>query len=239
MIGTLYIVATPIGNLRDISIRAVETLEKVAFIVCEDTRMATILLNFIEKGLQRPFVAHPRPHLLKYHEEKEWKIIPKITTILKNGEDVALISDAGTPTISDPGFKLVRECIAGEIKVESIPGASASIVALTVSGLPTDKFLFLGFLPHKPGNRTKLLENAKISLNAVKSTTIIYEAPHRIIKTLKELEKIFGNIQIVICRELTKIHEEVRREKLSESIAYFEQSRPRGEFVILFNLGEQ
>lgn len=236
MTGTLFIIATPIGNLHDITLRAVETIERVAFIACEDTRRATILLNFIERDLKRPFTPHPRPHLIKYHEDQEWKTIPRILTILKNGENVGLVSDAGTPTISDPGFKLVRECILDGIKIESIPGASSAIVALTVSGLPTDKFFFVGFLPHKEGNRMKVLYGIKTSQESLKSTVIIYEAPHRLVRALGELMTIFGDVKIVIARELTKVHEEIRREKISESIKYFQKTRPRGEFVLLFNL---
>ena len=157
-------------------------------------------------------------------------------TILKNGENVGLISDAGTPTISDPGFKLVRECIREGIKVESIPGACAAIASITVSGLPTDKFLFIGFLPHKEGNRIRLLEGVRASQENLKSTVIMYVAPHRLVRTLGELRDVFGDIEIVACRELTKMHEEIRREKLSESIAHFEKTNPRGEFVLLFSL---
>lgn len=237
--GTLFIVATPIGNLKDLSFRAVEILEAVEFIVCEDTRRSTILLNFIEKTLQRPFVVRKRPHLLSYHEEREWKIIPEVVQILKNGASVAFVSDAGTPTVSDPGFKLVRECIKEKIPVVPIPGASSVLSALVVSGLPTDKFLFIGFLPHKDANRKKMLMNIAKSLDYVKSTVILFEAPHRLLQTLSELKEELGDIEVVIARELTKIHEEIRRETISLSVNHFSSTQPRGEFVILFNLGTQ
>lgn len=238
MFGTLYVVATPVGNLHDITLRAVETLEKATFIVCEDTRRSTILLNFIERDLHRPFISTKRPHLLRYHEEQEWKLIPHILQILQNGENVALVSDAGTPTISDPGFKLVRECIQQGIRVESIPGASAVLTALVSSGLPTDKFLFLGFLPHKEGNRKKLLENVLKSLEYTKATVILYEAPHRLKQTLEELQTLFGDIPLVVSRELTKIHEETIRGNISEVHEHFNKKQPKGEFVILFHLLE-
>lgn len=269
--GTLYIVATPIGNLKDITFRAVEILQMVDVILCEDTRKTGMLLKRILPINTNPTQSYrspsgtirtqfmeqlsgagttdttniqinertKRPELLSYYEENEWKRIPEVLTLLKNGCNVALVSDAGTPTISDPGFKLVRECIEQGFKVESIPGASAVISALVSSGLPTDKFLFIGFLPQKQGHRKTFLENVKLSLDLVKSTVIFFEAPHRLIKTFKELLEIFGDIEIVVARELTKIHEEIRREKINSSITHFEQISPKGEFVILFNIGKK
>ncbi|MBI2622739.1 MAG: 16S rRNA (cytidine(1402)-2'-O)-methyltransferase [Candidatus Levybacteria bacterium] len=226
--GNLYIVATPIGNLQDLSLRAMEVLKRVEFIACEDTRRCGLLIKHI--GRISP------PTLLSYYEENELTRIPQIINVLKNGLSVALVSDAGTPTISDPGFKLVRQCIELGIKVESIPGPSAVISALVSSGLPTDKFLFVGYLPRKPGNRAKLLNNISSIVQIIKLTIIIFEAPHRLVKTLEELKEIFGEIDIVIARELTKIHEEIRREKISESISHFEKKTPKGEFVLLFHL---
>lgn len=178
-----------------------------------------------------------QPQLLSYYEQNELHRIPEIISLLQNGKDVALVSDAGTPTISDPGFKLVRECIAQGIKVESIPGPSSVLTALTVSGLPTDKFLFLGYPPKKEGHRKKLFATLLQSSNRV--TTILFEAPHRLVKTLEELQEAIGDIDIVICRELTKVYEEVRREKISQSIAHFKKINPKGEFVILFNVKQQ
>lgn len=236
--GTLYIVSTPIGNLQDISLRAAKILQTVHAIACEDTRRAGTLLKFIRENTLLATGGN-RPYLVSYFEQNELKRIPQIITFLKNGQDIALISDAGTPTISDPGFKLVRECVKEGIKVESIPGPSSVTSSLVVSGLPTDKFLFLGYLPRKGGHREKLLQNLKKNLQLLKFTVIFFEAPHRLIQTLNEIQKIFGDIDAVICRELTKIHEEVRREKISSSIKHFTEIAPKGEFVILFNLEAQ
>ncbi len=229
--GILYIVATPIGNLQDITLRAIEVLKTVPAIACEDTRRTGMLLKSIE-------VTH-KPLLMSYYEQNEARRIPEIITFLKNGQNLALISDAGTPTISDPGFKLVRECVREKIKVESIPGPSSLISALVASGLPTDKFMFVGYPPKKPGNRNKYFLSILSAVDAIKATVIMFEAPHRIIKTLEELKEVFGDIDIVICRELTKVHEEIRHEKISKSLEHFEKVDPKGEFVILFNLGEQ
>ncbi|HKC14853.1 MAG TPA: 16S rRNA (cytidine(1402)-2'-O)-methyltransferase [Patescibacteria group bacterium] len=227
--GNLYIVATPIGNLQDITFRGVETLKKVDAIACEDTRKTSFLLRAL--GIQRD-----HKDLISYYEQNEATRIPQIITFLKNGGNVALVSDAGTPAISDPGFKLIRECIEEDIKVESIPGASSVISSLVVSGLPTDKFLFLGYPPRKPGHRIKFFENIKDSYKFIESTIIIFEAPHKLLNTLNEMKDIFGDINVVVERELTKIHEEVRREKISKSIEHFQKTAPKGEFVILFNL---
>ncbi len=170
-----------------------------------------------------------------YNEAKQ---VPMLVSRLKN-EHLALVSDAGTPLISDPGFKLVRECIKEGIKVESIPGPSSVLTALTVSGLPPNKFLFLGYLPNKQTKRQRLLESLFTILQSMedkdlKTTIIFYEAPHRLLEALEDIQKIFGDIDIVICRELTKLHEEVRREKISESIEHFQKTTPKGEFTILF-----
>ncbi len=228
--GNLYIVATPIGNLQDITLRAIEVLRQVDIIACEDTRKTGLLLQNIIKG-------DKKPRLISYYEQNELLRIPEIISALKDGIDIALVSDAGTPTISDPGFKLIRECVREGIKVESIPGPSAVITSLVSSGLPTDKFLFLGYPPRKPGHRKSLFENVKAASLLIKSTIIFFEAPHKIIRTLEELKVTFGDIDIVIARELTKIHEEIRREKISESILHFSKVNSKGEFVILFNLG--
>lgn len=220
----LYLVSTPIGNLEDITLRAKRILGEVDIIACEDTRKTGVLL--VKLNI-------PRKRLLSYYEENELRRIPEIVRLLKEGKNVALVSNAGTPTISDPGFKLVRECLNQGMKVEAIPGPSAILTALVSSGLPTDKFLFLGYLPKKQGKRKKLLENCKLS--AVHYTLIFYESPHRLIETLKDLQEIFGDIEIVLCRELTKIYEEIKRKKISETIAYFEKTPPKGEFTLLFN----
>jgi len=226
--GTLFMVATPIGNLRDITLRAIKVLQTVDVIACEDTRKTGILLSqILPKEIQRP-------RLISYYEQNELQRIPEVISALKDGLNIALVSDAGTPTISDPGFKLVRECIREGTKVESIPGASSVITALTVSGLPTDKFLFLGYPPKKPGHRKTLFEN--LTKLPIKSTIILFEGPHRLFRTLEGMKEVFGDVDIVICRELTKIYEEIRREKISNSLEHFSKTTPKGEFVILFHV---
>lgn len=227
--GTLFVVATPIGNLQDIALRAIKVLQTVDVIACEDTRKTGLLLS------QALPVGSNRPRLVSYYEQNELQRIPEVIAAIKDGLNIALVSDAGTPAISDPGFKLVRECIKEGIKVESIPGPSSVITALTVSGLPTDKFLFLGYPPRKPGHRKTLFENVKSASNLVKSTIIFFEAPHKIIRTLEELKNVFGDIEIVLCRELTKVYEETRREKISSSTEHFTKTIPKGEFVILLH----
>lgn len=225
--GKLYIIATPIGNLKDITIRAIEVLSSVEYIACEDTRKTGILLKSFEI---------PRRHMLiSYYEQTEDVRIPNILNLLLNGKDVALVSDSGTPLISDPGYPLVREALNRKIKVVSVPGPSAFTSALVSSGQPPDKFIFLGFLPKKDGNRLKLLNNIKEANKNLESTVIFYEAPHRLIKTLKSVEEIFGDIHVTIARELTKIHEEIERLRISSIIESYEKKSPKGEFVILFN----
>lgn len=230
--GNLYIVATPIGNLQDITLRALSTLKDVDFIACEDTRKTAFLIRHYFKEDQKEMVNK----LFSYYEEKEIEKQSKITNLLLNGMNVALVSDAGTPTISDPGFKLVRECIKLGVKVISIPGPSSVVSALVSSGLPTDKFTFLGFLPQKPGHRIKFLENLKKSEDFISSTIIFFESPHKLQKSLSDLLIIFGDIEIVIAREMTKIHEEITKQKISEYIVLYKNKLPKGEFVILLNL---
>jgi 16S rRNA (cytidine1402-2'-O)-methyltransferase len=232
--GMLYIVATPIGNLQDITIRALKTLFSVDIIACEDTRRTGLLLENLLKEFS--YEDKQKPRLLSYYEQNELQRIPEIITLLQNGKNIALISDAGTPAISDPGFKLIRECIKNELPVTSIPGSSSVITALVLSGLPTDKFLFMGYPPRKEGHRKKFFEDIKLSLTSISSTVILFEAPHKLIRTLGELEQIFGDIFIVLCRELTKVHEEIRREKISDALTYFKKKEPKGEFVVLFHL---
>lgn len=234
--GILYLVPTPIGNLADITLRSLRTLFDVEIIACEDTRRTGMLLE----KLLTEFSPNPedkrKPRLLSYYDQVELQRIPEIISLLHLGKDIALVSDAGTPAVSDPGFKLVRECIKEGIKVESLPGASSVLTALTVSGLPTDKFLFVGYPPHKPGHRIDFFKDIKASLDTIKSTVIFFEAPHKLLTTLQDFSSIFGDIDIVICRELTKIYEEIRREKISDSLKHFKKTPPKGEFVILFHL---
>jgi 16S rRNA (cytidine1402-2'-O)-methyltransferase len=222
MNGKLYLVATPIGNLKDITQRAIEVLSSVEIIACEDTRKTGLLLQKLE--------IKNKPYLLSYYEENELGRISQMINFLKENKNVALVSNAGTPTISDPGFKLVRECLKQEIKVESIPGPSSLLTALTVSGLPTDKFMFLGFLPKKGGKRKIIFESLP-----KKTTVIFFESPFRLLKTLNGLKETLGDIEIVVCRELTKIFEEIRREKISQSMTHFEKNKPKGELTILFH----
>ncbi len=236
--GTLSIVSTPIGNLKDITLRALDLLKNAEYIACEDTRRTGMLLKFIrtmEEQEDQADQTHPRPMLISYFEHNELRRIPEIVTLLKNGKDVVLVSDAGTPTVSDPGYKLVRECIADGITVEAIPGASAVLSGLVSSGLPTDKFLFVGYPPHKPGNRQKLFEKIKQTTEILKQTIILYEAPHKLVRTLEELQNTFGDITIAIGRELTKLHEEIRREQISDSLRHFKKVTPKGEFVLIIH----
>lgn len=228
--GKLYLVSTPIGNLEDLTFRAKRILVEVDMVACEDTRKTGLLLQHLEIG---------KKQLISYYEENELKRIPEIIQLLKGGKNIALVSNAGTPTISDPGFKLVRECINEGIEVEAIPGASAILTALIASGLPTDKFLFLGYLSKKEGKRKTSLENLK-PISQIENfdhlTIVLYESPYRLIKLLQDIQEVFGDIDIVVCRELTKVHEEIRREKVSQSIEHFEKTPPQGEFTLLFNL---
>ena len=240
--GTLYIVATPIGNLEDISIRAIKILASVDGIACEDTRKTGLLLKLLKERYPVFYLQTEEriqnQRLISYFEQNEFKRIPEIVNALKNGLDIALVSDAGTPAISDPGFRLIRECLQNDIPVVSVPGASSVISALVTSGLPTDKFLFLGYPPRKGGKRMQLYKNLIKSLDEVKATVVFFEAPHKLIKTLQEIKEVFGDIEISIARELTKVHEEVRSKTISEWIGVLEKQSPKGEMVLLFNKDE-
>ena len=219
MAGHLYIVGTPIGNTQDITIRAIETLKTVDLIACEDTRHTKIILD--KYDIRTPTTSYHKFNI----KTKTVYIINKI----KMGKKVALVSDAGMPGISDPGQELVRSAASENIKVEVVPGASALISALSVSGLKTDRFAFEGFLPAKPSSRKEFLQ----ALANEERTIVLYEAPHRILKVLEELKENFGDRNICIARELTKKYEEVSRGKITELIKKFSLSRPRGEFVIV------
>lgn len=223
--GTLSIVSTPIGNLDDITIRAIKTLFTADLILCEDTRHSGMLLTELSKRYGELFDQNPdwKPKLISYYDEIEEKKLPEVIDLLMQGNHLALISDAGTPLINDPGFRLVRECIKRNIKVESIPGSSALLTALTSSGFPSDKFIFLGYTHAK---------NFKYVQPGV--TAIFYEAPHKLLQNLKDMQSVFGDIEICVARELTKIHEEVWKGKISEAITHF--ANPKGEFVLLFQM---
>jgi 16S rRNA (cytidine1402-2'-O)-methyltransferase len=218
--GTLYIVGTPIGNLEDMTFRAVRILQSVDMIAAEDTRHTGKLLQHFQ--IKTPQIS--------YHEHNRNSRIPEILESLKYGKAIALVSDAGMPGISDPGYELVKACVEAEITVVPIPGASAVITGLSASGLPTDKFTFEGFLPHKSQKRRKHLEY----LQAEPRTLIFYESPHRLRDTLSDLETIFGgDRQIVIARELTKIYEEFWRGTIDEAIAHYQTQEPQGEYTLL------
>lgn len=215
----LYLVPTPIGNLKDITLRALEVLKEVDVILAEDTRTSSKLLKHYEINKK----------LVAYHQHNEHKITERLIESLQNGETMALISDAGTPAISDPGFLLARACIKNDIKIECLPGATAFVPALVNSGLPSDKFVFEGFLPHKKGRQTRL------KLLAEETRTIVfYESPHRLLKSLKQFAEYFGeDRQISVSRELTKMHEENIRGTVIELINYYENHTLKGEIVII------
>lgn len=218
--GKLSIVSTPIGNLDDITLRAIKTLSSVDAVLCEDTRHTGQLLHLLNIKNSR---------LIRFDDHTEENTLPEIIDLLQSDKHIALVSDAGTPLISDPGFRIVRECIKRGIAVESVPGPSALLAALTCSGLPADKFLFFGYPPEKSSHRNKLFASLP------KDTTIIfYCAPHKLQQTLDDMKEVLGDIEITIARELTKIHEEIWRGTLSDALTHF--SKPQGEFVILFRL---
>ncbi len=215
----LYIVPTPIGNLKDITYRAIETLSDVDLILAEDTRVSRKLLSHYNISTK----------MVSYHMHNEHKITKDIIENLNKGVSIALISDAGTPGISDPGFFLIRTCIENNIQVECLPGATAFVPALVQSGIPNDRFLFEGFLPHKKGRTKKLTQ-----LSKEEKTIILYESPHRLIKTLKDLCQYFGGeTQASVSRELTKIHEETIHGTLTTIKNYYSDKKPKGEIVIV------
>lgn len=238
--GTLYLVATPIGNLDDITIRALKVLFTVDGIACEDTRKTGQMLKLLRTRYQKFLVDEkieiPDQRVISYYEQNEFRRIPEIVTALKNGLNIALVTDAGTPAVSDPGFRLVTECLKESIKIVPIPGASSVLTALVASGLPPDKFVFIGYPPHKEGKRKQLYANLLKAKEHLSSTVIMFEAPHKLSKTLSEMESVFGDIEVVIARELTKVHEEFRRELLSAHKEHFFKTKPRGEFVLLFHM---
>ena len=221
MPGTLYLVATPIGNLSDITHRALQVLRDVDLIACEDTRHTQKLLNHY--GISKKTIS--------YHEHNEQQRAVQLIDQLQQGLNIAVVSDAGTPSISDPGFRLVRAAIEGEVPIVPVPGPSALISALIAAGLPTDEFFFAGFLPAKSNARRARLSE----LQAVPGTLIFYEAPHRLAATLKDAFEILGERDAVVARELTKVHEEIRRGRLSELGDHYEREDPRGEIVVLID----
>lgn len=216
--GKIFVVATPIGNLSDITYRAVETLKQVDFIVCEDTRVTKILLEHY--SISKPFVVA--------NAQNELRKISEIIEKIKSGLSCALVTDAGTPAISDPGVRLINNAITNEIEVIGVPGANAAILALSISGLPTDSFVFEGFLPQKKGRQKKLLE-----LSNEERTIVLYESTYRIKKLIEELKEYFPNRQIAVCRELTKKFEEIWRGTAVEILKEIDNKIIKGEFVVV------
>lgn len=237
--GILYIIATPIGNLEDITIRAIKTLFIVDYIACEDTRVTSLLLSQLaQKYTSLLYSNVVKPKLISYYDEIEFKRIPEIIGLLTEDKNIALVSDSGTPLISDPGFKLVRECIKRGIKIISVPGPSSVIAALTLSGLPPNDFRFIGYLPSKKTHRQKLLKDILSDMrpHGQLYTFIAFETSHRLKESLEDIKEIFEDKEIVICRELTKIHEEVWRGKISEASAHITSFK--GELIILWHFNK-
>ena len=219
MAGKLYLVPTPVGNLEDITLRALRILKEVDLILAEDTRTSSVLLNHFD--IHKPLQSH--------HKFNEHETSAQMARRIQAGESVALISDAGTPGISDPGFMLVRECVQQGVDVECLPGATAFVPALIGSGLPCDRFLFEGFLPQKKGRQSRIE-----ALKEEPRTIIFYESPFRTVKALEQFIETFGpDRQVAVCREISKVHEECVRGSLSEVHAHFKAHEPKGEIVIV------
>ena len=217
--GKLFVVPTPVGNLEDMTFRAVRVLKEVDLILAEDTRTSSVLLKHFE--IKKPMMSH--------HKFNEHKTIEGVVARLQAGENIALISDAGTPGISDPGFLVVRECVRHGIEVQCLPGATAFVPALVSSGLSNDRFCFEGFLPQKKGRMTRL-----ITLQSEIRTMIFYESPYRLVKTLTQFSEYFGaEREVAVCREISKLHEECVRGTLAEVIEHFKVNEPRGEIVVI------
>ncbi len=218
--GTLYIVGTPIGNLEDTTFRAIKTLQEVDLIAAEDTRHTSKLLQHFQ-------ILTPQ---LSYHQHNEQSRIPELIEKLNQGKAIALVTDAGMPAISDPGYELVKVCVEANISVVPIPGVTASITALCASGLPTNKFIFIGFLPTKIKLREEQLEKLSNSLE----TVVLYESPYKLLQTLEDLAKMLGgNRKIVLARELTKLHEEFWRGTVGQAIIHYQNNQPKGEFTLV------
>ena len=217
--GMLYIIPTPVGNMEDMTLRAIRLLREADLVLAEDTRTSGILLKHFDI----------KNHLMSHHKFNEHGTAAGIVERLKAGQTIALISDAGTPGISDPGFYLVREAVAAGVEVQTLPGATAFVPALVSSGLPCDRFCFEGFLPQKKGRQTRLEQ-----LSAEERTMVFYESPYRVLKTLLQFREMFGEErQVSCCREISKVHEESVRGTLAEVIAHFQEREPKGEFVIV------
>ncbi|RJP46120.1 MAG: 16S rRNA (cytidine(1402)-2'-O)-methyltransferase [Armatimonadetes bacterium] len=224
--GKLFIVPTPIGNLKDITLRALEILQNVDAVICEDSRRTGLLLNHF--AIKKP--------LIILNDYNESRVSPGLLARLEQEENMALVSDAGTPLVSDPGYKLVREALVKKITIDSLPGPNSILTALTLSGLPPDKFFFLGYLPEKPGKRLEFLKSLHIVHNTVHTSFIAFTAPHKLIKTLQDFQEVFENIEITLAKELTKIHQSVKKQTIQQWLKEFQQHPPKGEYVLLFNL---
>lgn len=217
--GILYLVPTPVGNMEDMTFRAIRTLKESDLILAEDTRTSGILLKHYD--ISRPLMSH--------HKFNEHSTTASLVGRLLGGATISLVTDAGTPGISDPGFLLVRAAVAAGVEVQTLPGATAFVPALVSSGLPCDKFCFEGFLPQKKGRQTRLM-----ALAGETRTMVIYESPRRVVKTLTQLAEVMGSQrQVSVCREISKVHEESVRGTLAEAIAHFQETEPKGEFVIV------
>ena len=259
----LYIIATPIGNLKDITLRALEVLQSVDTIICEDTRRTSLLLNHYQISYRhsREGGNPTKKSLIVMNDYNESKIIPIIVDRLNSGQNLALVSDAGTPLISDPGYKLVRECLHQGIQVDSLPGPSSVITALTLSGLPPDKFLFVGYPPEKVSHRINFLRKllsithpATVIPNEVRNlptsedpslivqgdkqglklTYVMFVPPHKLLKTLEDMKEVFGDIEVVLAKELTKIHQSVEKKTINEWLMNLKS--PKGEYILLFRV---
>ena len=221
----LYVVPTPVGKMEDMTFRAIKVLKEVDFILAEDTRTSSVLLHHYDI----------KNELHSHHKFNEHQTCQKVVERLLSGQSAALISDAGTPGISDPGFMLVRECVRNGIEVQTLPGATAFVPALVSSGLPCDKFVFEGFLPQKKGRQKRLGE-----LKNENRTTVFYESPYRVVKTLEQFAEVFGAERPVsCCREISKLHEESVRGTIAEVLQHFKEHEPKGEFVIVLGAKEE
>ncbi len=219
--GILYLVSTPVGNLDDITYRAVKTLNSVSAILAEDTRVTGKLLKHLEINT----------HMRSYHDHNKEKVTPSYIEILKGEEDLALVTDAGTPGIADPAFYIVREAIKADIPVVAIPGATAFVPALITSGLPSDRFIFENFLAPKASKRKRFF----MEMSEEKRTVIFYESPHKILKVIKELAETLPGVPMVLCREISKMYEEILRGTPESILEHYSEKKPKGEMVVLFN----
>jgi len=237
--GTLFIVSTPIGNLEDITIRALRVLSSCTDIICEDTRRAGSLIQELSKRYPDYFNHAAEKRYIRYDNQTENTVTPEIMELLKAGSDIALISDAGTPLIADPGYRIVHETVKRDIPVQIIPGPTAFVAAVTRSGLPANQIFFLGFLPEQVGKRKTILQSLGIVSESkeIRPTFVCYVAPHKLHQTLSDMKEIYGDIEVCIARELTKVHEEYWYGTMNDALSHF--TNPRGEFVLMWPINKQ